>query len=407
MFSPTALICLVLFIAADTLVLFTRTSWIGFLGYTPEWTNAGLYVLSPLFAGVAAFLSRTYLSSEVVAISSGRSLWGSTATVAAAWLRVVTLALLGHGVVMTVALSVSMLFGPSGAITWEPFVYAIMPTAMACALGVAFAAILPQLWSSVLALISAYALWYVAVVYGAAIPVNIGGATVSLAGLQYRLDILIALSIAAALVTTMFLTVAVVAVRTQSFGKGLAGFVAAALCFVLVGTIAGARIEATRFETSPDPTFTCAGSAPDVCTTVEHSTRLAETAIAIDRAAEMLRSADVSMAGLVLREETTNSGPGKEGVLLLQFGQLNGIGMTEADYANALLRPANCDEYYAPEPTVELDRLLIASQLVGDWMNAKLNSLRPVLNDDQVDDFYQALRVCSVGVELLDSVDLP
>jgi len=405
LFSRASLICLIVFASADLLVLFTRSTWIGFLGYTPEWANAGLYVASPLIAGASAFLTRVYLSPELVAITRGRGLGPSIRTIASAWVRMVVLALIGHAAVMLIALLVSAFFGASGAIPWAPFVYAVMPISMACAIGVALAAIFPHVWSSGLAILTTYGLWYVVVISDAAIPANIGGATISLAGLQYRLSTLLILLAAAAVVTATFLTVAVLAVRRQSFPRSLTAFAVACFCLVLVGTVAGGHTSGATFEPSQQVDFVCEGSAPRICLTVDHSARLSEVAAAVQRAAQPLRDAGVDMETLTLREGWGEGQAHPDGELLLGFGQLNGIGVTESDYAHALLQPASCADYFVEEPTPQLERLFTAAQLLAEWLDAKRAGTEPSLTDDRARELYDALRACSVDEELVDDVD--
>lgn len=402
-FSRTAVVCALVIGVAELAVVFTRPGWIGFLGYTLEWSNAGLFLASPLIAGASAFIARTYLSPEVVAISGARTGRGATRVIVTAWLRVLVVALTSHGLVMLTALGVTAAFGPSGRVAWEPFAYAAMSIAMACAIGIALGAVLPHLWSAALAAVVTYAMWYLSATTDAALPVQVGGATISLAGLGYSPRTLGLLALSAVIVTTTFLSVAVAALRWQAFTKSLVVFATAVLCVTVVGTLAGSRTDLGRFEALREVGYSCAGTAPEICLAEVHTARLEETARRVDAAADPLRRAGVDLSDVVLREELGHSRSGTDGVLLLPLGQLNGIDASDSDYAHSLLRPTNCPVYFAAEMTAELERLLAAAQLLGDWMGSRIEGTAPQLQDAQVRQLYAGLRDCSVSEASLRS----
>jgi hypothetical protein len=403
-FSRMSFVCAAVIGTAELAVVFTRTSWIGLLGYTPEWSNAGLFLAAPLIAGASAFLAQTGLSGEVAAITGARTRRGATRVIVAAWLRVLVIALTTHLVVMLVALAVSAAFGASGDVTWEPFAYAAMPIAVSCAIGIALGAVLPHLWSAPLAIVVTYGMWYFAATTGAVLPVDVGGATISLAGLRYSASALAVLLLAASTATAIFLSVAVVALRWQDFTRSLTVFAGAVLCVTVTATAIGSRSDLDRFEPHTEVGYSCSGSDPRICLTAPHTARLDETAARIDAAARPFRAAGIDLSGLVVREVTGESRSGPEGVLLLAFGQLNSIGVRDADYAHALLRPTNCEDYFAPEMTPALDRLLAASSLLGDWIDARAAGAEPHLRDDQARQLYEGLRACSVTEASLSSV---
>jgi hypothetical protein len=402
--SRPAIFTALAFGAADILVVFTRTGWIGFLGYTPEWANAGLYVASPLVAGAAAFLCRGYFTPEVVAITGGPRLASATRAAVVAWLRVLTLALVTHLVVMLIALAVTIAFGASGTLGWEPFGYAFAPLAMACAIGIALSAAFPHVWAAVLAVLVTYAVWYLSATTESLVPVNVGGATISLAGLSYRSEALVASATAAFAVTAAFLTIAVAAIRLRSFAVGVTVFTFTTVFVVIAGSALGAHFPIERFEASEPGPFACAGAAPRVCLTSAHRARLEEIAREVESAGRLLTDAGVDLSGVVLREDVADGRPDADGVLLLPFGRLNGIDVGRGEYAHSLLRPTDCVEYYVPQPTLELERLFDAAEAVGEWIDARVRGAMPRLSEDQVRDLYEGLQACSVPARSLEGI---
>lgn len=394
--SRTSLVCGAVIAAAELAVVFTRAGWIGFLGYTPEWANAGLFLASPLIAGASAFIGRAYLSSEVIALTGARTFWGASRVIVAAWVRVLVVALASHGLVMLIALGVSLAFGPSGQVPWQPFAYAVLPIVVACAIGVALGAVLPHLWSAALTVVVTYGIWYVTAATDGALPVQTGGATISLAGLGYSTTTLVTLLVSAVIVTTAFLSVAVAAIRWQAFTKSALALAAAVLCVTVAGTLVGARTDLDRFEVVREVEYSCTGSAPQICLAEAHSARLDETARRVDAAAAPLRGAGVDLSDVVLREEDGNALPGPDGVLLLPFSRLNGLDASDADYAHSLLRPTSCEDYFASEMTSGLDLLLTAAQILGDWLDSHVEGGDSQLRDDQARELYAGLRKCSV-----------
>lgn len=403
-FSPSAIVCGAVVALAELVVVFSRTTWIGFLGYTPEWANAGQYLAGPLIAGACAFISRAHLSPELVALSGGRRWVGASRIVASAWVRTFVASLAAHALVMTVALATSAAFGASGRLAWEPFAYAAMPVAMACAIGLAVGAVFPSRWAAVVAVLVAYAAWYVAATTETVLPVNVGGATISLAGLAYSSEALTVSFLAAAVVTAALLAVAACAVRWQLFGRSLTLLASVLATANVVAALVGGQIGVDRFAAAQHPTFACAGSAPRICLAEEHSARLEATAHGVDAAARVFADAGVDLSGVVLREDVGDVAPGPGGVLLLEFGQLNGIGVGAAEYARALLRPSNCGEYFVSEPTAELDSLLTAAQLLDSWMSATLAGAKPELSSAEARELFKGLRACVVSGEALDSL---
>jgi hypothetical protein len=406
-FSRPALICLAVIVAVDLLVTFTRTSWIGFLDYTWEWANAGLYVVAPLMAGASAFLQRRHFTPGIVHITGARRPAGAFKVAVTAWMRMVILFVFGHAVVLAISLGVSLQFGSSGVVFWQPLVYALLPIAIACAVGVSITAVLPTAWAGPLAVVATYLHWYLLVALDAAVPVNIGGATINIAGLQYRTDVLVVSVVTAAIVTSLFLIVCAYATRAQKFSRGLIAVGVAMSAVVVVGTLFGAWVSDSRFEAGGDVAYECDGAAPRVCLSAAHASRLGEIAEAVDGAAAHLRDVGVDLQGVVLREELVESAPGPEGVLMLPLDRLNGIGGTRTDYATSLTRPANCEAYYTPVITPGLDRLLTAAMLMDDWMVSVVDGSTAILKNGQVADVYKALRECAVGPHLLEALDLP
>lgn len=395
---------MVVLLLAELLVAFTRTTWIGFLGYTPEWANAGLYIASPLIAGIAAFVTRSYVTDDFIAVTGARRVTAASKVIVSAWARVVILALLAHALVMLTLIVVTLVFGASGAVHWEPFVYAVMPILMAAAIGTSLAAILPSLWSSAIAVVATYGIWYLLVINEAAVPVNIGGATIGLAGLSYDPIILAIMGLSAILVTALFLVVGVLAIRSRSLSRALWPFAAVAFAVILVGTIVGTQVGNAKFVSSGAPEFRCAGSAPQVCLTTDHDARLGEVAAGVDSVAGLLRDAGVDMTDVTLTETLVDSQPGEDGTLLMQFGQLNTIGTSREDYAQALLRPTTCAEYYTDKPTDALDRLFDGAGVVGQWLDAKMNDAETSITNAQVKALYTGLQECVIDSDILQSV---
>jgi hypothetical protein len=312
----------------------------------------------------------------------------------------------GHVFVLVVAFAISLTFRASGAPAGHAFVYALLPIAMAAAIGTALAAVIPHLWSSVLAVVTTYALWYALVVNAAAVPVNVGGATINLAGLVYRGDMLLWSCAVGVVVTGLFLCIAAYAVRRQSFGQSLTAFALVTSAVIIGGTLAGTGMPSSRFKPADSVEFVCEGASPQVCLSDGHAARIRETAAGVQEAADVLTGVGVNLEGVVLREDLVESQPGEDGVLLMAFGQLNGIGTTELDYALSLVRPVDCAEYYREQPTPELDRLMSASGLIGDWLSSTMAGGSPPIADDLVAALYSELRECSVSEELLERVDL-
>ncbi|WP_105566119.1 hypothetical protein [Microbacterium halophytorum] len=401
--SREILIGVALVALADALVVTTRVSWLGLFGYTAEWVNGALYVTSPLIAGSAAFTARSFLRPDVLALLGARTHRAIWRLVVRVWMRIAVVFAFAHYVVIGVALCATALFSGSGAVAWQPFVYALLPIGMAVAVGVAIAGVFPRTWGAVLAVVVSYSIWFVAVVTDSIVPINVGGATISLVGLSYSVAGLVVSCVAALVVTGSFLLAGLAALRTTSFAIRVSSVVGVAILIMVAGPAFGQFSRPSPFVPSAEPAFTCAGVAPRVCLTEPHATRIEDIANGIHSASTVLTRVGADLSDVTLYEETYERGHPNSGVLMLSFQQLNGIGVSRQDFAYALLRPADCDDFYEADATPRVEHLLAATSLLQEWMDQSASGKQTSLTDAQALTLFNGLKSCEVRSDVLSS----
>lgn len=402
MFGRSALLFACCIIVAELAVVFTRTSWIGFLGDSPEWANAGLYAAAPLVAGASAFLSNDYLATETIDLLSVKRPRARIRVILSAWLRVFILAITAHAFVMSTCLLITAMFGASGSVPWIPVVLGAMPLAIACALGIAVSTVTPHWSGGVVAIVVAYFFGYLSVVNASIIPVNVGGATINIAGLRYDETSFFIAGAVTFVVVTCFLFSSVVALSSTTYLASVSVLSATVFFVILGGVVASGLVTTSKFTPSV-VSYACDGDSPRVCVTEDHSARLSLISSRVRDAAEPLADIGVDLESIVLHEELSYPTPEVNGVLMLPHGKLNGIGLSPQDLTVTLLRPTNCDEYAVEEPTEDLDRLFEAARIVNDWIESKsgrgqeLGSNVPMPSDSRIRTLYSGLKACVVS----------
>ena len=408
--SPSVGIPFTLFVLLDGFILVTDLRWVGELGWTIEWANAGLFLSSSLLAGIAAFLSNPYFSPAFRHVMQAGSRPARARLFCSIWLRNLCLGVVGHAVVVGVALLATAVTGPTDAILPLAFLYSLLPILVFVSLGTLAGAYAPHPVVAALVLGLAYLISYNAATGVLQLPIVVGDQTAGMVGLEYTPSTAVLWSgVAFAMAGVLFC--AGLLVTLQRRGGIATGIVVLACLAAFVGpSIAGLHLPGRVETTGRAISRVCAGSAPRVCLARGHTRNLATIARRVDAAAAPLRAAGVTFAGVRLDEPGLAYAPGTA-ILSMSPADLNLADFSTRDYAKALTEPADCAAFWgtgAVQSTSAV-RLLSLSEALTDWIYARLDRAgRDSANADHDDAWakqaYSALAGCRVSAALSATV---
>jgi hypothetical protein len=399
-----------LFVLLDGFVLVTDLRWVGELGWTVDWANAGLFVSSCLLAGLVAFVSNPYFTSgfrQVIQAGSGAS---RVRLFASVWLRNLALGLAGHALVVGVALVVTASTGPTDAILPLAFVYSLLPILIFVSLGTLASAYAPNPLIAVLVIGLAYLLSYNAASAGLQLPLVVGGDEAGMVGLEFSTSSAVIWA-GVALAITGILFVAGLLVSLARRSSIAAGVTVLACLVAFVGpTIAGVQLPSRVATTGKPLALVCAGSAPRVCVARGHTRQLTAIARHVEEATVPFRQAGVNFTGVRLEEQGDTYVPG-EAILDLSSSDLNLGDFTLRDYVQALTRPRDCAALWGAGgvSSTSSTRLLDLAEALADWAYARLSpDGRDEPNSHHNDAWalraYTALAHCRVSAALAATI---
>jgi hypothetical protein len=399
-----------LFVLLDGFVLVTDLRWVGELGWTVDWANAGLFVSACLLAGLVAFVSNPYFASGFRRVAQADSGIARVRLFASVWLRNLVLGVAGHAVVVGVALVVTATTAPTDALQPLAFVYALLPILIFVSLGTLASAYAPNPLVSVLVIGLAYLLSYNAASAGLQLPLVVGGDEAGMVGLEFSASsALIWAGVALAITGILFVAgLFVTLARRSSIAAGIT--VLACLVAFAGPTVAGIELP-SRVQTTGTPlALVCAGAAPRVCVARGHTRQLAAIARHVEEATVPFRQAGVNFTGVTLEEQGETYVPGKA-ILDLSSSDLNLADFAERDYVQALTRPRDCAVLWGAGSVhaTSSTRLLDLANALTDWAYARLSpDGRDQPNSHHGDAWalraYTALAHCSVSSALAATV---
>ncbi|HEY4269357.1 MAG TPA: hypothetical protein VGM94_14335 [Galbitalea sp.] len=406
-----------LFVLLDGFVLVTDLRWVGELGWTVDWANAGLFVSASLLAGLVAFVSNPFFASGFRQVAQADSGIARVRLFASVWLRNLVLGLAGHAVVVGVALAITASTGPTDAILPLAFVYALLPIVIFVTLGTLASAYAPSPLVSVLVVGLAYLLSYNAASAGLQLPLVVGGEEAGMVGLEFSTSsALVWAGVAFAITGILFVAGLLVALARRS---SIAAGVTVLACLVAFAgpTLAGLHLP-SRVETTGRPlALVCAGSAPRVCVARGHTRQLTRIAGRVDEATVPFRQAGVDFTGVSLEEQGDSYVPGK-GILDLSSSDLDLGDFAGRDYVQALTKPRDCAALWGDRigngagdgrSATSSTRLLDLADALTDWGYARLSPAGRTEPNSHHDDAwahlaYTALAHCSVSSSLAATI---
>jgi hypothetical protein len=387
-----------IFIAVDSVTLLSDRRWVGELGWTLEWANAGLYLASMVLAATSAYLSAPHLDDSFRTALQVRGVIASSVLFLTAWLRGLLVGLAGHGIVLGGALLWTASTSPTDAIRAESFVYALPPLLIFSALGAFVGIFFGRILAAGVAAALAFFLSYNAALSALSLPVMVGGYFATMTDVDYipgQSQLFLA---SAAIIAVTIACAGVLALR----GRGQRVATAGAVLIVALGVTVPSFTTAdhvNRVEAKTEPiSYVCDDDADlRVCVSAGHTTQLDAIADGVRTAAEPLRQAGAALPD-ELRETSLNSPDGDWGVLDIPGSDLNSTPLSDINFASAVTAPSVCNHQ-----TNDLGLIKVG---LTDWVAAQLDpaSATPATerSDAWVQAAYTSLRDCTVDGSLVE-----
>jgi hypothetical protein len=405
--APSVLIGFALFVIVDGIILLTNLEWVGTLGSTLDWANAGLFLGGCMLAGITALLSNSYFAAGFRTVVQAQSVGSRIRLFTSVWLRNLIVGVVGHIVVSLVALAVTCTTGPTDTLQPIALIYAILPIGIFATFGTLVSAFAPHPAAAALAVGLAYLVCYNAATDTLQLPLVVGGVNGSLVGLQYSMSAAeIWVPVGLAVTAVLFAGGIVVSLSRRGLAAAAAALVCGLLAFVgpsLVGVHLPTRVELASASIG----YLCAGHAPRVCLAEGHTWHLKDVADGVDAAAEPLERAGVDTSALTLREQGFRRNT-TSGVLQLPTDEVSRADFSRRDYATALDQPTDCAAYWSGG-NGETTRLLKLEAALDDWIYARLSRDGRDAADASHDDAwaraaYSALTKCRVPAALAATI---